>query len=230
MTDSTHRNHAPFSRLALRTTLIALLTAAAMGTSSPSALADGDPASDVLAQQSLFLPQDAGVPARQQAQLAALLQAAAHTGYRIRVALIASPTDLGSVTALWRQPQSYAKFLGQELALVYHGPLLVVMPNALGLYQLNRPEADQQAALAHLPPPRPGLGLGATALTAVQKLAATAGHPIRIPSVSSPASAGATDSTAWIVFAAGGLLIVLAWSASFRAKPLQLRRRPEASP
>ena len=99
-------------------TLLTVLAAIATGAVSPAARADGDPASDVLAQQNLFLPQDAGVPARQQTQIATLLQEAAHAGYPIRVALIASPTDLGSVTALWQQPQSYAKFLGQELALV----------------------------------------------------------------------------------------------------------------
>ncbi|MGB0092898.1 MAG: hypothetical protein WBP81_10250 [Solirubrobacteraceae bacterium] len=224
-----HRHLAPLSRLALRTTLIAVLAAFAAGARSPAARADGDPASDVLAQQSLFLPQDAGVPARQQARLTALLQATAHAGYPIRVALIASPTDLGSVTALWRQPQRYATFLGQELALIYHGPLLVVMPNALGLYQLNRPEAVQESALAHLPTQRPGTGLGQAALTAVQSLAAASGHPVPVPSTGSPAKASATDTTSWIVFAAGGVLIVLAWVASFRAKPPQLRRRRAAS-
>ena len=144
-----------------------------------------------------------------------LLQAAVRAGYPIRVALIASPTDLGSVTALWRAPQSYAKFLGQELGLVDHGPVLVVMPNALGLHQLNRPDAVQRAALAHLPTPRPGTGLGLTALDAVQRLAAASGHPVPIPSAATPTSPSATNATAWIVFAAGAVLIVLAWAASF---------------
>ena len=181
MTDSTHRHHAPLSRLALRTALVAVLATFAAATGSATARADGDPASDVLAQQTLFLPQDAGVPARQQTQIATLLQEAAHAGYPIRVALIASPTDLGSVTALWRQPQSYAKFLGQELALVYHGPLLVVMPTGLGLYQLNRPDAVDRSTLAHLPTPQPGTGLGTTALNAIQKLATAAGHAVHHP-------------------------------------------------
>jgi hypothetical protein len=225
MTDSTQRHHAPLSRLALRTTLISLLTALALATSSPSALADGDPASDVLAQQSLFLPQDAGVPPRQQAQITALLQAAAHAGYPVRVALIASATDLGSVTALWRQPQSYSKFLGQELALVYHGPLLVVMPAGLGFYQPNAPEAVQQSRLAHLRTLRADNALGTTALNAIQTLATAAGHPVSIPSASGPTKPNPTDTTAWIVLAAGGLLIALAWAASFHTKPLQLPRR-----
>jgi len=78
----------------------------ALGWSARAAHADGDPASDVLASQTLFLSQDAGVTVRQQAQLSAVLGAAQRVGYQIRVAIIASPTDLGSVTELWRQPQN----------------------------------------------------------------------------------------------------------------------------
>jgi hypothetical protein len=225
-----HRDLASLSRLTLRATLTAALAAFVTAASSPAARADGDPASDVLAQQTLFLPQDAGVPARQQAQLTALLKTAAHAGYDIRVAVIASPSDLGSITALWRQPQRYAAFLGQELSLIYRGPLLVVMPNALGLYQQGRPEAAQRSALAQHPTPPPGAGLGQTALNAVRSLAAASGHPLPVASTGSPQRASVNDTSAWIVFGAGAFLIVLAWAASFRARPLQLRRRSAASP
>jgi hypothetical protein len=102
--------------------------AVVVGGFAPGARADGDPASDVLLAQALFLPQDAGVPATEQAQLASLLAAAHHAGYNLRVALIARPADLGSVTALWHQPENYARFLGQEQSLNYTGALLVVMP------------------------------------------------------------------------------------------------------
>jgi len=127
---------------------------AALGLLAASARADGDPASDVLVSQTLFLPQDAGVPANQQAQLDALLHAAQQSGYQIRVALIASPTDLGSVTELWRQPQNYARFLAQELSLLYRGPLLVVMPNGYGLYRLAGPLALIGTALHDLKDPQ----------------------------------------------------------------------------
>ena len=82
------------------TLMVALLAAWVPATS----LADGDPASDVLLTQPIFLPWDAGVSSAQQGQLTALLQAAAHSGYQLRLALIASPSDLGSVTELWRNP------------------------------------------------------------------------------------------------------------------------------
>jgi hypothetical protein len=50
-----------------------------------SGLADGGPASDVLASQPLFLPQDEGIAAARHAQLGALLAAARRSGYPIRV-------------------------------------------------------------------------------------------------------------------------------------------------
>jgi hypothetical protein len=121
----------------MRLALLTVLALAVWAWLAAPAYADGDPASDVLATQPLFLPQDAGLPAAQQAQLSALLTKAQRRGYRIRVAVIASSSDLGSVTALWRQPQNYAKFLGQELSAVYNGPLLVVMPNGFGQYHVR---------------------------------------------------------------------------------------------
>ncbi len=175
------------SRLASRVTIAVVLLALAAVPRTPVALADGDPASDVLAQESLFLPQDAAIPPRQQTQLADLIQTAARGGYTIRVALIASSADLGSVTELWGQPQNYAKFLGQELSLVYHGRLLVVMPNGLGLYH-SESAATERAAIAGLPSSG-RTGLGAAALTAVQRLTAASGHPIAIPN--------ATTSPIW---------------------------------
>lgn len=185
-----------------------------------SAHADGDPASDVLASQALFLPQDARVPPNQQAEIEALVAAATHNGFQIRVAMVASPNDLGSVTALWRQPKNYARFLGQELTLNYNGPLLVVMPDGYGLYQSRGPHANVQSALNTLIPP--GRNLGTGALSAIQRLAAAAGHNLPTPTATTPANRGSTDTLAWIVFAIGGVLILLAWTASLRARPPRL--------
>jgi hypothetical protein len=186
-----------------------------------SARADGDPASDVLASQSLFLPSDGGIPAGQQQRLAALLQAAQRNGYPLRVALIATKSDLGSITELWRQPANYAHFLGQELSLVYKGPLLVVMPNGFGVAVGGRPVAG----LSGLQDPGPGgSALAASALTAVQRLAAAAGHPLALPPVPASASppaagGGSVDFGGWIALAVGFALIAAAWGASLRARP-----------
>ena len=95
-------------RLARVPIAILAILALAGGWPAAPARADGDPASDVLAAQPLFLPQDAAVSSTQAAQLEQLLRNSSRAGYQIRVALIASATDLGSVTELWRQPQTYA--------------------------------------------------------------------------------------------------------------------------
>ncbi|MGB8879815.1 MAG: hypothetical protein WCD11_26125, partial [Solirubrobacteraceae bacterium] len=96
------------------------------------AAADGDPGSDVLVYQPLFLASDAGISVSEQVKLGGLLQDAQRAGFPIRVAIISSPSDLGAVTALWQKPQTYAHFLGIELSLTYIGRLLVVMPNGFG--------------------------------------------------------------------------------------------------
>ncbi|MFZ1996693.1 MAG: hypothetical protein WAU75_21445, partial [Solirubrobacteraceae bacterium] len=112
------------------------MLALAVAAAAPArALADGDPASDVLASQPLFLPADGGIPPARATQLSELVTAARRAGVPIRVAVIATQADLGSVTELWRQPQSYARFLGQELAEVYRGTVVVVMPAGTGVYR-----------------------------------------------------------------------------------------------
>jgi len=197
--------------------------------SPAAALGDGDPASDVLLTQPLFLPSDAGATAGEQAQLASLLQVAQRSGYQVRLALIASPADLGSVTALWRRPQSYAEFLGQELALAYHGSLLVVMPDGFGLYGSGRSPSAVHAALAALAglpaPSSGGPALASSALLAVPRLAAASGFRlVASAGVGERAPTGA-DPVPWVVLGIGGLLIAVAWTASLRARPLQLRGR-----
>lgn len=187
------------------------------------AQADGDPASDVLTTQSLFLPADAGVSFAHENQLNRVLTAAAASGFPMRVAVIASKSDLGSITALWRQPQTYAQFLGEELSLVYHGTLLVVMPAGFGLNGPARAVAAGRSALAGLRPAAGGTVLGTAALTAVQRVAAAAGHSLTIPAATAtPAAAsGSANPVPIIVFVLGLALIAVAWGASLRARPLR---------
>lgn len=191
------------------------------------ARADGDPASDVLLTQSLFVPFDAGVSGRQQAELTLQLRAAARSGYLLRVALIASPTDLGSVTALWNRPLTYAEYLGEELSLAYRGDVLVVMPDGLGVYRSHGPVAGIRGAVSAIRVPVGPTHLGALALVAIQRLAAASGHPLRAPAAIGSAAphAAVADSAAWLVFVLGAALIALAWALSLRARPPQLRHR-----
>jgi hypothetical protein len=205
------------------------------------ALADGDPASDVLASQPLFLPTDGGYSPAQQIRLGGLLQSAQREGYPIRVAVITTPADLGSVGELWRMPGSYARFLGQELTLVYRGTLLVVMPNGLGVYRTGGSQVGQSRGSAplgsapaagappSLTPDRPGTSLVVAAADAVEQLAAAAGHrlapgPAKAPR-SSGSALGSVDLGSWLALAAGAALITLTWAASLRARPPARLRR-----
>lgn len=214
--------------------MVAVVAAALCLAGHPSlALADGDPASDVLVSSALFLPWDAGISASRQTQLQSVLARSAARGFPVRVALIASASDLGSVTALWRQPQTYAEFLGQELSIAYTGSLLVVMPDGFGLVRFSRSPSVARAALAGISPASSGDALATAAVTAVEHLAAASGHPVAaarpVAASSSPTSARSGQSVAWIVFGVGAVLIVAAWTASLRARPPRAWRRRVSS-
>ena len=82
--------------------------------------------------QTVFLPFQAQLPKSLESKLTRATVEATKAGYRIRVALIEQPSDLGAVPSLYGKPQTYAKFLWQELSFVYKGSLLVVMPEGYG--------------------------------------------------------------------------------------------------
>lgn len=210
--------------------MLGLLAAAAM-LRPTLARADGDPASDVLVSQSLFLPQDAGLTAGQQAELEAILAAAHKRGFALRVALIASPTDLGSVGALYRQPASYAQFLDQELSLVFPGPLLVIMPNGFALAGHTAAGHPGLAdALNGLSGAAPGPDFGRVAITAVRRLAAADGVPVSAAvSPRPPQDTQSVDLGALLALVLGAVMVAAAWAASLRARPLRLRQRSAES-
>ncbi|MBV9943637.1 MAG: hypothetical protein JO262_16035 [Solirubrobacterales bacterium] len=194
------------------------------------ARADGDPASDVLSTEGLFVPQDAGISVPQQGQLATLVQGVSRGGYPIRAAIIASRSDLGSVTELWREPQTYAQFLAQELSLVYRGPLLVVMPSGLGFYNAGSSSGGERSVLRDVSISAHGTGLAVSALAAIQRLAGAAGHPAAIPPAApTEGRSGTNDTVAIVAFAIGAALIILAWSVSLRARPPRVPRRNATS-
>jgi hypothetical protein len=151
---------------------VAALLAAALAACvlAASAHADGDPASDYLLVQKVFLPFDVHFPKADAAKLAGIVAAANRSGYPIRVAVIGSSYDMGSVTALWRKPQTYARFLGEELRYLYKQRLLVVMPNGIGFNWPGHPVTHEYAVLAgvHVAPGPAGLARAAT--EAVQRL------------------------------------------------------------
>jgi len=158
------------SRPAIVATLVAI--GLPFGALAPSARADGDPASDYLLVQNVFLPLSTEPSAEQQAQLTDIVRRANLAGFKIRVAVIASAYDLGSATVLYGHPREYARFLGSELSFLYKSRLLVVMPSGFGFNWPKHSGTAEDQQLARIPiGPGPG-GLLAAAATAVERLAA----------------------------------------------------------
>jgi hypothetical protein len=154
---------------------IAALAAAVLACAVPAARADGDPASDYLLTQKVFFPFDVKAPKAKQEQLVGLVDEANSKGFTIRVAVIGSSYDLGSITGLWRQPQTYARFLGAELKYVYKNRLLVVMPNGFGFNRPGQNGAAERAVLAKLKVEPGATGLVDSSLAAVHALATASG-------------------------------------------------------
>ena len=184
-----------------------------------SARADGDPASDYLLGAKIFLPYDAKFPPKQAAELTGLIDAANKAGYKIRVAILWSDYDMGSVTTLWRKPRTYARFLGLELGFVYKQRLLIVMPNGFGFNWPKHPVTDEYALLGTIPIRAGATGLLTAASAAVTKLAAASGVTVAAPGhVTTPAQRNTHDREIII----GAVLAALALAAAAR---FLLRRR-----
>jgi hypothetical protein len=187
---------------------------------APAAGANGDPASDFLLTRETFIPFDAKIPQEQTEQLDAIVAEAKKRGFRIKVALISSEVDLGAVPSLWRKPETYARFLGQEIFFIYKGRLLIVMPNGYGVSRTGKPLPSAQRVLDLLPKPGEGPALAAAAIRGVEGLAAQEGVHLEIPKVSSGHNA-ARDRIVIAVIAAA---IVALFAAGFAARRLLARR------
>ena len=187
-----------------------LLALAGAATWAGSARADADPASDYLIGQQVFFPYDVKLPQRDQAELSAVVAAANKAGFKIRVAIIADSYDLGSVTALWKRPRLYARFLGQELAFVYKQRLLVVMPNGFGFNWTGHAVSHEYALLQRIPISSDATGLLSSAQTAVQRLAAADGVHVAAPAnVKTTGSQTSHDRIVIIVIAIVALLVAV---------------------
>jgi hypothetical protein len=183
-----------------RILLVAVSLAALAAVTTPGARADGDPASDVLYFQDVFLPYVK--PAADLAkQLNAAVASANQAGFRIKVAAIASEQDLGSVPSLFNHQDVYARFLGAELKTFYTYRLLIVMPAGFGIYDNGKPTDVEKAALAGITIASPSSDdLTKAATAAVTKLRQVIGTGSRkgskAPSVSALPSSGTKGKTA----------------------------------
>jgi hypothetical protein len=214
--------------------VLAALALAAGGTVAPAALgwaavaalapamaaADGDPASDTLLIENVFYPYTPPTSTALQRMLNGATAAAARQRTPVRVAVIASPVDLGTIAVLFGKPQEYADFLDQEISFNGKQPLLVVMSDGYGTQGLT-PAAN--AAVAALARPAGGTSdqLVSAALTAVDRIAAANGHRL-VGLTPSAAANGSGDSTAILIF---GALVAVALATTAALATVTLRRR-----
>lgn len=217
----------PLARALLAVSLAATVSAAA----TAPALGDGDPASDVLLFQPAFFPY-ASPSADAKAQLLGAVAAAKRAGYTIRVAVIQSRRDVGANPELYAKPQTYATFLDAELRSArYFGALAVVMPQGFGVAPggrlthngkrfTARPIGPLLRAIAPLQPPRttdPDT-LTLAGVTAVKRVAAAAGHPIKGPigkvePTTAPGSGSSGSGSSFTSIGLAGGLVVVALAA-----------------
>ena len=180
------------------------------------ARADGDPASDVLLLQDVYLPYAPGVPAPLAKTITDLLKTTRKAGFPLKVAIIADPKDLGAVPQYFGKPQEYAPFLQSEIAFNSKKPLLIVMPTGYGAAALPK---GSESGLEGLDPPKSAAGedLGRSAVTAIVKLSAAAGHPVPTPKLPKASDTGSGSGTSPLIvigvpvalLALGGLLAAL---------------------
>ncbi|HEY2370958.1 MAG TPA: hypothetical protein VGH82_00275 [Gaiellaceae bacterium] len=198
-----------------RVLLVALVLFCVLG---GTARADGDPASDYLLGTQVFIPFDLKLPKSSQQDLTTLVRDANASGYTIRVALIGSAYDMGSVTSLWLKPKPYAKFLGTELTFVYKNRLLVVMPNGFGFNRPGRSTTKEYATLSKIKIGSGPMGLLTAAETGVQQLAAASGVTIKRTGDSSGGHSMPHDRLKIIVAAVALLAVAIALRLVLRRK------------
>jgi hypothetical protein len=208
-------------------TLTALVLAALLAPLLLPALthADGDPASDVLLGENVFYPYQPTVTVSVQNSLNAATAAAKKAGFPIKVALIASPIDLGVIPELFGHPQQYADFLDREISFEGPQPLLVVMAAGYGVQSVSTPA---KLAAAKLAPPagKTSTDLAQAAITAVARLAAASGHSLAGVSGGPPSSSdgGQSSSSTPIVIALAAAAVAVAGAL------IALRRRSAGRP
>jgi hypothetical protein len=194
------------------------VAALAVALAAPSAArADSDPASDTLLLQDVFLPVE---PALSQSDASAIRKLAAtmkKAGYPLKVAIIATPNDLGLVPQIFGKPQYYAGYLGREIDFNKKNNLLVVMPAGYGT---NNVAPNVARALSGLKPPGSNLDqMARSTVDAMSRLSKAAGHPVKAPDVGGGSGSGGTSPA--VIFGVPVILLALAGALA------ALRRRGE---
>jgi len=169
------------------------------------AIANTDPASDVLLQQDTFVTYQS-VCSEIKTALKASTKKARASGYPIKVAVIAASSDLGGAPEYFDHPSAYSKFLGSELATISSHAnrkvnglhLLVVMPAGLALLH-GTPEATAATRRIVTPQHFDGNTLARIAVKAVPRIATAAGHPTESVKIASGCSHSSNTLALFVV-------------------------------
>jgi hypothetical protein len=193
-----------------------LLTALA---AAPAAHADGDPASDVLLLQDVYSPYQPPVPKPVLDALNRTLKQLKAKGQPLKVAILASKTDMGTVPQFLGRPQPYATFLESEIKFNKAKPLLVVMEAGYGTAELPQNVAD---AVQGVKKPSSGSAdaLGRSAIDGVLAVASASGHPLPKPKLPASTEGGGGGGTSpALIFGVPVLLLALGGGlAALRAR------------
>jgi hypothetical protein len=193
--------------------LAGLAVGAILAQTAGIALGDGDPASDVLLQQDVFLPYQPQVCKQVKTALDTATRRSSAAAYPVKVAVIGSTSDLGSVPQFFGRPSEYADFLGKELSSfsahlqkrIAGVPLLVVMPQGLALTHADTPANDVVKRIKVSSDADPN-ALARAAVKAVPEIATAAGHPTQPVKVES----GCTKKQSTVLLFAIPILLLLA--------------------
>jgi hypothetical protein len=109
--------------------------------------AHGHPVIEGLYNGNVYVPAQRGPKPALSAALARSVESVYAHHLRIKVAVVASPADLGVLSGLWGKPYRYAKHLATDLSALYVGPFLIVMPAGFAVYDGGRSVAAERLAL-----------------------------------------------------------------------------------
>jgi hypothetical protein len=192
----------------------ALLAVAVLALAPAAALADGDPASDVLLAQDVYYPYAPKVSAQLTTALNRLAKRVRVAGYPMKVALIEAPSDLGAYPNLFGDTQSYANLLAKEIAFNSRPHLLVVMPSGFAGDNLGA-KVDSALNGIAIDQPAKSDGLAKAALAAVARIASSNGHPTPVPpeakvAVAASKSSSKRSTPSLLVYGGPVLLVLIA--------------------
>jgi hypothetical protein len=187
----------------------------------PTARADGDPASDILFRDNVFLSLQSPQQTAKGKELVRLTAAAAKQGFVLKVAVVQAPTDLGAIPQLFGRASKYAKFLRMELTWGgFKGTLVVVMngkPGGVAVVGPGAPLARNRLSKLTIPPKATLDQLADVAIRAV-RIVTAANH------VSLAEPRAQNNQTRDRLIIGGGLLAVIAL-AVLASRLLRRRRK-----